>query len=92
MLYKNTSNVTKTFHGVTFKPGEMHNVPGYIYDVRFVKVKADAEKTDAAPQEEAKPAEKKTEDAKKTKEKPKDKPASDPGIDKPQEDNNNGGN
>lgn len=38
MLYKNTSSIQKTFHGVTFQPGEIKEVPGYINDKRFVRV------------------------------------------------------
>lgn len=38
MTYKNTSLATKTFYGVTFKPGETHDVPGYINDSKFVHV------------------------------------------------------
>lgn len=36
--YKNTSNSIKTFYGVTFKPGETHEVPGYINAVYMVRV------------------------------------------------------
>ena len=35
--YKNASNVTKTFYGVKFNPGEVHSVPGYINDVHFIR-------------------------------------------------------
>lgn len=38
MFYKNLSNTTKCFYGVTFKPGEIHNVTGQISDPKFVKV------------------------------------------------------
>lgn len=38
MLYKNTSIIQKTFHGVTFKPGEIKDVPGYINNRGFVRV------------------------------------------------------
>lgn len=38
LVYKNTSRTTKTFHGVTFKPGETHPVSGYINDSSFVRV------------------------------------------------------
>ena len=37
-LYKNTSRMTKTFHGVTFRPGETHSVTGYINDPEFIRV------------------------------------------------------
>lgn len=30
MRYFNSTRATKTFYGVTFKPGETHTVPGYI--------------------------------------------------------------
>ena len=30
-LYKNTTPSEKRYYGVTFKPGETHNVPGYIH-------------------------------------------------------------
>ena len=39
MLYKNTSLTTKTFHGVTLKPGEIKDVPGYINNRGFIRVK-----------------------------------------------------
>ena len=38
MIYKNLSRATKTFYGVTFRPGDVHEVPGYINDPKFVKV------------------------------------------------------
>lgn len=38
MYYKNLSNATKTFYGVEFKPGEIHNVNGYINHDRFIVV------------------------------------------------------
>lgn len=40
LAYKNTSFATKTFYGVTFKPGEIHEVPGYINNPKFIKVDA----------------------------------------------------
>lgn len=39
MKYKNYSHTTKTFYGIKFKPGETHDVPGYINDPKFVRVK-----------------------------------------------------
>lgn len=39
MLYKNISHVSKTFHGVTFKPGETKEVSKYINDPKFIRVK-----------------------------------------------------
>lgn len=38
MFYKNTSNCTKTFHGVTFHPGEVKEVFGYINHPKFISV------------------------------------------------------
>lgn len=38
MLYKNNALTAKTFYGVTFKPGDVKDVPGYINDVHFVRV------------------------------------------------------
>lgn len=36
MLYKNTSRITKTFYGVSVKPGETKDVAGYVNDPDFV--------------------------------------------------------
>ena len=36
LVYKNISSVTKTFHGVTFRPGEIKQVSNYINDKYFV--------------------------------------------------------
>ena len=38
MLYKNTSCSEKTFHGVKFKPGEVHDVPDYINHIAMIPV------------------------------------------------------
>lgn len=38
MFYKNISNYTKVFYGITFKPGHIDEVPGYINDSDFVEV------------------------------------------------------
>lgn len=38
MIYKNLSHATKTFYGITFKPGEEHEVPGCINDSKFVRL------------------------------------------------------
>lgn len=59
MFYKNISIATKTFHGVTLKPGEIKNVPGYINDKGFVRCEAPKApvKSSAKPSVEAtKPA------------------------------------
>ena len=39
MFYKNVSYSAKTFHGVTFQPGEIKEVSEYINDVFMVRVK-----------------------------------------------------
>lgn len=39
MFYKNCSSATMTFHGVTLKPGEVKEVPGYINHEKFIAVK-----------------------------------------------------
>lgn len=62
LAYKNLSNTTKTFYGVTFKPGEIKEVPGYINVNCFVKV-------DSVPKEPPKRTGNKKDD------KPADKPA-----------------
>lgn len=38
MIYKNLSHATKTFYGVTFKPGEEKEVEGYINDTKFIRI------------------------------------------------------
>jgi len=35
MFYRNHSTVAKTFYGVTFQPGEIKEVPGYINNKSF---------------------------------------------------------
>lgn len=35
--YKNLSTSKKTFYDVTFKPGEVHEVPGFINDLYFIQ-------------------------------------------------------
>lgn len=36
--YRNTSVTAKTFYGTTFKPGDEHDVPGYINDPKMIRV------------------------------------------------------
>jgi len=36
--YKNLSNAVKTFYGVTFLPGDVKSVPGYIDNLKFIRV------------------------------------------------------
>lgn len=38
MKYKNTGMTSKTFYGVTFKPKEVKEVPGYINDPKFIRM------------------------------------------------------
>lgn len=38
LKYKNTCRVTRTIYDVTFKPGEIKDVKGYINDPGFVRV------------------------------------------------------
>lgn len=51
--YKNTSVTAKTFYGTTFKPGDEHDVPGYINDTKMIRVSSQ-------PKEIPKAASKKT--------------------------------
>lgn len=39
-IYRNNSHTTKTFHGVTFKPGDTKECPGYINNKYFVRMKS----------------------------------------------------
>lgn len=52
MIYQNRSSATKTFYGVTFKPGETKEVTGIINHPQFVSV-------ESLPKEPAKVVEKK---------------------------------
>lgn len=38
MKYKNIGMTSKTFYGVTFKPKEVKEVPGYINDPKFIRM------------------------------------------------------
>lgn len=40
MYYRNCSNISRTFFGVKFLPGEVKFVPGYINSNSFVRVKS----------------------------------------------------
>lgn len=48
LKYKNLSLTTKKFYGVTFKPGETKEVPGYINDPKFVRIKDEVKTAPAA--------------------------------------------
>lgn len=38
MFYRNISNATKTFYGITFNPGDEKEVPGYINTGDFIAI------------------------------------------------------
>lgn len=38
MRYKNVSHGTKKFRGVTFKPGEIKSVNGFINDPKMIRI------------------------------------------------------
>lgn len=59
MKYLNISKVAKSFHGVTFEPGEVKSVPGFANDPWMIKVTPELE-------EEIKKATKNSDDVKKT--------------------------
>lgn len=40
MIYKNISNTSQTFYGVSFAPGDIKGVPGYINSPGFVLKRA----------------------------------------------------
>lgn len=65
LTYKNVSYVSRTFYGVEFKPGEIHDVKGFINDPAFVRVPEDNTSVKAL----AKPAEKPVQKADSTPEK-----------------------
>lgn len=48
MKYKNTGMTSKTFYGVTFKPKDVKEVPGYINDPKFIRMPNNA-KVDGKP-------------------------------------------
>lgn len=45
MIYKNLSRATKTFYGITFKPGEEYDVPGCIDHPKFVQLNSFSSKS-----------------------------------------------
>lgn len=47
MRYKNTSLTKKTFYGVVFMPGEVKDVPGFINDIKMIRL-PDVRKADEA--------------------------------------------
>ena len=43
ITYQNIGASTKTFYGVTFKPGDIHQVSGFINNKYFIRVKPPVE-------------------------------------------------
>ena len=63
MYYLNNSYATREFQGVTFKPGEIAEVPTWINDPSMIRVEAPAKPEPAKevkPEKESKPASKGT--------------------------------
>ena len=54
MFYQNLSLLTKTFHGVTFKPGQIAEVNEYINDMQMIEVAKPKQTSSAKKQEEPK--------------------------------------
>lgn len=59
-IYKNISLATKTFYGVTFKPGDVKEVKGPINHPRFIRVTTPA-KLDTTSTTDNKKSDKQTE-------------------------------
>lgn len=60
MIYKNISSSVKTFHGVTFKPGEIKEVPGYINSKYFIRVNSMPQEPPRSVESVEKPSRSKT--------------------------------
>ena len=63
MLYKNISHSVKTFYGVTFKPGEIKEVPGFINNNKMIvadvsEIKRPSKQSTTSPKKQEKPLEK----------------------------------
>ena len=50
LIYRNTSGTKKTFYGVTFKPGDVKEVKGFINSPGFVRVPSKPKEPPMAPQ------------------------------------------
>ena len=48
MKYKNCGYITKEFYGITFNPGDIHEVPGFIAAQHFVRVEDEITSADNA--------------------------------------------
>ena len=55
MKYKNIVNISKTFHGVEFKPGEVKDVKKYINHDDMIRVADDNITKSTSAQKAAKP-------------------------------------
>lgn len=68
MKYQSLSLVTKSFYGVKFEPGSIHDVPGYINDKRFRRLSEEEAKQLTAPKQvtKSKPAESTTSESKRS--------------------------
>ena len=64
MFYKNLAYSEKTFYGITFKPGEVKEVPGFINDQYVIAVDAPKSTPKVAEPELTEPAVPKKEEKK----------------------------
>ena len=55
MKYKNCGYIDRTFYGVTFKPGDIHEVPGYINAQHFIRIGKNEDVSDVVDQSESQP-------------------------------------
>lgn len=74
MFYQNNSKATKTFYGVTFKPGERKAVPGYINDKDFERCCKPVSKEPPKTQSKSTSQSNKSSEEKPKEEKPKEEP------------------
>jgi hypothetical protein len=79
MYYKNIGTVEKTFYNVTFKPGDVKEVPGFINVKKFIRLSDKDAKIEIKQEvkKDNKIAENKTIDVKENKNKPETKVESD---------------
>lgn len=54
MVYKNISNCTKKFYGVSFQPGDIKEVPGYVNDKLMVVAELPKKESKPAPKQSTK--------------------------------------
>lgn len=79
MYYKNIGTVEKTFYNVTFKPGDVKEVPGFINVKKFIRLSDKDAKLEIKQEvkKDNKIAENKTIEVKENKNKPETKVESD---------------